>query len=148
MDVISATLLVFGSSILELWAGIPIGLALNLNPFLIGIVSALGAILAALIVLSIGDNIRERFMKWRYGEKDITKGRFYKIWNKYGIIGLGLLSPLIFGAPLGAALGIALGAEKRPLLIWMSIGIVTWSAILTAAGYLGLMSFEAMNYQI
>lgn len=148
MDVILAILLVFGTSILELWAGIPLGLALNLNPFLIGIVSALGAISAAIIISFIGENIRERFMKWRYGKKDIKMSRFYKIWNKYGIIGLGLLSPLIFGAPLGAALGIALGAEKRPLLIWMSIGIVIWSALLTAGGYLGLMSFEAMYYQI
>lgn len=145
MDVILATLLVFGTSVLELWAGIPLGLALNLNPFLIGIVSALGAISAALIVSFTGETIRERFMKWRYGEKDLKMSRFYKIWNKYGIIGLGLLSPLIFGAPLGAALGIALGAGKRPLLIWMSIGIVLWSALLTAGGYLGLMSFEAMH---
>lgn len=146
MDVILAALLVFGASILELWAGIPLGLALNLNPFIIYIVSTLGSIFAALIVVSIGDNLRERFMKWRYGEKDIKKSRFYKIWNTYGIIGLGALSPLFLGAPLGAALGIALGAEKRPLLIWMSIGIALWSAILTAAGYFGLMSFESMIY--
>ncbi|MGB9937503.1 MAG: small multi-drug export protein [Methanobacterium sp.] len=144
MEVISGTLIVFLASILELWAGIPIGLAFNLNPVITGTVAALGAILGAFIVLSLGDSIREKFIKWRYGEnKDLKSGTFYKIWNKYGIMGLGLLSPLLFGAPIGAALGIALGAQKKPLLIWMSVGIILWSVILTAAGYLGLMTFQS-----
>jgi hypothetical protein len=143
MDIITGTLIVFGTGILELGAAIPLGLAIKLNPIIIGIASALGAILAAFLVTAVGDSIRERVIKWRYGEnKDLKSSKYYRIWNKYGIIGLGFLSPLLFGAPLGAALGIALGAEKRPLLIWMSIGIVIWSAILTVAGFLGLMSFE------
>ncbi len=142
MDVITGTLLVFGAGILELWAAIPLGLAINLNPVLIGIASAVGAILAAFLVTTVGDSIREKVIKWRYGEnKDLKDSRYYKIWNKYGIVGLGLISPLLFGAPVGAALGVALGSGKKPLLIWMSIGIVIWSVGLTAAGYLGLMSF-------
>jgi len=36
-------------------------------------------------------------------------GRIYRIWERYGAAGMGLLSPLITGAPLGAALGIVLG---------------------------------------
>ena len=146
MDVITGTLLVFGAGILELWAAIPLGLAINLNPVIIGIASALGAIAAAVLVTSVGDSIREKVIKWRYGEnKDLKDSKYYKIWNKYGIVGLGLISPLLFGAPIGAALGVALGSSKKPLLIWMSIGIVIWSAGLTAAGYLGLMSFGVIK---
>ena len=146
MDVIAGTLLVFGAGILELWAAIPLGLAINLNPVIIGIASAAGAIIAAFLVTTVGDSIREKVIKWRYGEnKDLKDSRYYKIWNKYGIVGLGLISPLLFGAPVGAALGVALGSSKKPLLIWMSIGIVIWSAGLTAAGYLGLMSFGVIK---
>jgi len=147
MDVITSTLLVFGAGILELWLAIPVGLAIDLNPVIIFIVSTLGAIFAAFLVSTVGSSIRERVIKWRYGEnKDLKSSRYYKIWNKYGVIGLGLLSPLFFGAPLGAALGIALGSTKKPLLLWMSIGIVIWSAVLTAAGFLGLMSLESTGY--
>ena len=146
MDVITGTLLVFGAGILELWAAIPLGLAINLNPVIIGAASALGAIAAAFLVTAIGDSIREKVIKWRYGEnKDLKGSRYYKIWNKYGVVGLGLISPLLFGAPVGSALGVALGSRKRPLLIWMSIGIVIWSTGLTAAGYLGLMSFGVIK---
>lgn len=73
-------------------------------------------------------------------------GNYYKIWNKYGIVGLGLLSPLFFGAPLGSGLGIGLGTEKRPLLIWMSIWIILWSILLTTASYFGIMAFESAEF--
>ncbi|MDO5836541.1 MAG: small multi-drug export protein, partial [Methanobacterium sp.] len=58
--------------------------------------------------------------------------------------GLGLLSPLIFGAPLGAAVGIGLGAQKNSLILWMSIGIILWSAGLTIAGSMGILTLENM----
>jgi len=96
MDVITGTLLVFGAGILELWAAIPLGLAINLNPVIIGIASAVGAIVAAFLVTAVGDSIREKVIKWRYGEnKDLKDSRYYKIWNKYGVVGLGLISPLL-----------------------------------------------------
>ncbi|MGZ7095884.1 MAG: small multi-drug export protein [Methanobacterium sp.] len=143
MDPIYQIILVFAASFMELWAGIPLGLALQLNPFLTGTVAALGAITAAFIVSFFGAGARERFINWRYKDKDLKKGTFHKIWNKYGIIGLGLLSPLLFGAPLGAALGIVLGAERKALFMWMSIGIVLWSIFLTLAGYFGLMKIQS-----
>ncbi|MGZ7050054.1 MAG: small multi-drug export protein [Methanobacterium sp.] len=143
MDPIYQIILVFVASFIELWAGIPLGLALQLNPFLTGTVAALGAITAAFIVSFLGEGVREKFIKWRYKDKDLKKGTFYKVWNKYGIIGLGLLSPLLFGAPLGAALGIVLGAERKALFMWMSIGIVLWSIFLTLAGYFGIMKIQS-----
>jgi len=143
MDTITASIIVFGLGILELWIAVPAGLFLKLNPIIIFTASAIGGIMATLIVSTVGENIRNWFLKWRYGEnREVKSGRIYDIWNKYGIIGLGLLSPLLFGAPLGAALGIALGASKERLVFWMSVGIVMWSAGLTLAGLWGLVSFE------
>lgn len=113
MDILIQILIVFLSSILELWVGIPIGLAMKLNPILIIISSSLGSILAAIFVAYFGESIRNWIIKKRSKDKEIKKGRFYDIWNKYGITGLGLLSPFLFGAPVGAALGIALEIPKR-----------------------------------
>ena len=144
MDIITSLIAVFGASIIELWLGVPLGFFLNLNPVLIAIISAAGSILSAYLVIILGEGIRKRFIKWRYGEQLIKKGRIYDIWNKYGIIGLGLLSPLLFGAPIGAALGIGLKAPRYRLLSWMSIGIVIWSIILTTSGFFCLMSFQSI----
>ena len=134
-------LLVYLAGIVELWMAVPLGLLLGLSPPITGIISALGSITSALIVGFAGANLRRRFLKWRYGsEEGLKKGRLYKIWNEYGVIGLGILSPLFFGAALGTALGIILGARKNKLLIWMTIGIVLWSAGLTVAVYLGIIT--------
>ncbi|BDZ69595.1 small multi-drug export protein [Methanobacterium petrolearium] len=142
---LESILIIFVASVVELWLAIPLGFVMKVNPVLIATVSAAGAILSAALVTIVGDNLRNRLLKWKYGdEKSLKKSRLYKIWNRYGPVGLGLLSPLLFGAPLGAAVGIALGAEKERLLLWMSIGIVLWSIGLTIAGVMGLLAIENM----
>lgn len=146
MDIILSITTVFISSVIELWLSIPLGLAFSLNPFLIVAASTLGSVFAVFVVATFGESIRKWIIKKQYGEdKNIKKGRIYNVWNKYGVVGLGLLSPLLFGAPLGTAIGIALGARKNSLIIWMALGIILWSALLTAAGTFGLVSFETVT---
>jgi hypothetical protein len=78
----------------------------------------------------LGENIRNRILKG-VNKPESSRGKLLrKIWNNYGIIGLGLLSPLLFGAPIGAAIGVALGAPRNRLLLWMSVGIIIWTIIL------------------
>ena len=140
---LEAIIILFAASMVELWMAIPLGFVMEVNPLLIAIVSAAGAILSSFFVIILGDNLRNRFLKWKYeDEQALEKSRLYEIWNKYGVIGLGLLSPLLFGAPLGAAVGIALGAGRERLIIWMSIGILLWSVGLTLAGFMGLLALE------
>ena len=140
---LEALIILFAASMVELWMAIPLGFVMEVNPLLIAIVSAAGAILSSFFVIILGDNLRNRFLKWKYeDEQALEKSRLYEIWNKYGVIGLGLLSPLLFGAPLGAAVGIALGAGRERLIIWMSIGILLWSVGLTLAGFMGLLALE------
>jgi len=136
MEVISLVT-IFGLAILELWVAIPAGFAFELNPILIIILSTSGNIAGALIILVIGENIRDRILKWRLGD-DKKNSRLYHIWNKYGLIGLGLSSPLLFGAWLGTALGVALDAPNGRLMLWMSVGIILWSIGLTTAIYYGI----------
>ncbi len=144
MDIIQL-LIVMGISIVELWAAVPAGFALNLDPALIVVTSSIGAIIGAAIVVFAGEKIRTKIIKWHYGGKENPKqSRLYRIWDKYGVVGLGLLSPLLFGALIGAALGSLLGAKKLRLLLWMSIGIVVWSIILTLIGVAGISSIESL----
>jgi membrane protein YqaA with SNARE-associated domain len=145
LDIITIIASVFIASIIELWLAIPLGLYLNLNPLLIIIISSVGSILSAVSVIFLGEGVRNWFIKRRYGDKTPDRGKIYEIWKRYGVIGLGLLSPLVFGAPLGAAVGIGLGANKNRLLFWMAVGIVIWSIILTAAGLYGVLSFQSLN---
>ena len=132
---------VFTLGILELWAAIPAGFALDLPPLLTGLASGAGSVLGALLVILLGDRLRIWILRKR-GKEQSRETKMQRIWNRYGVAGLGLLSPLLTGAPLGAALGIAFGASPRMLLAWMSLGIAVWSVILTTLAALGVSVFH------
>jgi hypothetical protein len=80
----------------------------------------------------------------RWERKNKEQSKMGAIWNKYGVVGLGIISPLITGAPLGAVIGISFGAAPGRLLLWMTIGIIIWTVILTAAVALGIAGFMSV----
>lgn len=141
MDATLGLLCVAAASMLELWGAIPLGLAMGIDPFLVCAVSAAGSTAGAAVVALSG----ERFRMWllaRRGPKagngsGERSGILPRIWDRYGVAGLGLLAPLVTGVPLGAALGVALGAPPGRLLMWLGLGSAVWSTGLTVAFYKG-----------
>lgn len=132
---------VYAVGVLELWGAVPAGLALGLAPVVVGVVSALGAWSAAILVLVAGEPFRRWLLSLRKQSVDRPQGRLGRVWQKYGIAGLCLISPLLLGAHIGAALCLALGGAKRPIAVWMLVSCVLWSAILTTLGALGIAAF-------
>jgi membrane protein DedA with SNARE-associated domain len=142
LDQIVQIFSVFLLAVIELWSAIPAGLALGLNPVLIGICAASGAILGTFVVIWVGDRFRKWLLRNHSNNNPKKPGVVQRIWQRYGLIGLGLLAPLLSGAPLGAALGISLGAQKASLMFWMSLGIIFWTAILTTLGEFGIQGIQ------
>ncbi len=138
LSILSVTAL----AILELWAAIPLGFVLGLHPLIIFITNVIGATIGVFIIVFTGERLRNWILKHHKTSTDGGKsGSIQKIWQKYGVIGLGLLAPLITGALLGAAIGIASGASKNRLLLWMTIGIIVWTVILVLLGVAGVEIF-------
>jgi len=141
----------FGLAAIELWIAVPTGFAMKIHPVITGIVSAAGALAGVVLVILLG----ERFRHWLAGRnskddesinnKSTRRATIERIWERYGIVGLGLLAPLLTGAPLGAVLGIALGAPAGRLIAWMSVGIIIWSAILTTVAALGVAGIDLLQ---
>lgn len=147
MELVIKLLTVFSLGALELWAAIPAGLALDLHPIAVCITAAVGAFVGALAVLALGERVRAWLMQ-RHGQKEKQgqPGLIHRIWHRYGVIGLGLLAPVLTGAPLGVALGLSLGASPGRLLFWTSTGIVLWSPALTAAAVLGVAGIQTLGH--
>ncbi|MGE5453644.1 MAG: small multi-drug export protein [Methylocystaceae bacterium] len=125
-------LLVGCLAVVALWGAIPAGLALGLSPLCVSLTAATGTSLGIIITGLLGI----KFSGWvrrRYWDKPITRKneRLKSIWIRYGVPGLGIIAPLITGAPLGTILGIALGAPFIRLIWWMCIGALIWSILLT-----------------
>ncbi len=139
---------VFVLGAIEIWVSIPTGFALGLHPVTIALVSAIGGMAGATAVTLFGVRVREWIRRRRHKKKASKKesGMIKRIWDRYGVVGLGLLAPLITGAPAGTALGIALGAPRQRLLVWMNIGVFIWSVILTAAVALGVAGVGAVRH--
>ena len=110
-----------------------------------GITAVIGAGLGALATALVGERVRSWLVR-RHSGKGETRphGLVFRIWERYGVIGLGLLAPPLTGAPLGVALGLTLGAPVGRLLLWMSLGIVLWSIPLTLVGALGIEGIKAL----
>lgn len=147
MDVLRLlTIIALGA--VELWAAIPAGLALKANPVVVGVAAAGGAMLGVLVVVLLGEHVRHWLAGRHRGERETgSRGLIRLIWDRYGVIGLGLFAPIVTGAPLGAALGLALGVPAGRLLFWMFAGIIIWSAVLTLVGVLGMAGYEAVVHE-
>ncbi len=131
----------------ELWAAIPAGLTLQLHPVAVGVAAAIGAIVGAVAVVVLGERVRSWLLRRHQGNKGDKQHRvIYRVWDRYGVVGLGLLAPLLTGALLGAALGLAFGVPAKRLLLWMGIGIVLWSTVLTAVGALGVAGIKTLGH--
>ncbi len=124
-------LLIFVTSLTGIWKGIPVGIALQVEPLHIGIATALGGVISALILFFAGEKVRLWFEK-RMGEEKLNKNknRFGNWLNKYGVVGLGLLAPGPLGQIVPVILGLVMVNNIKRFAVYHCIGTVIWSIVL------------------
>jgi membrane protein YqaA with SNARE-associated domain len=132
-------LTVAGLATFEIYAAIPAGFVFKLSAWTIFAASVTGGLAGVFVATFLGDKIRAFFHK-KKPAKDETKKhpRLARIWDKYGVVGLGLAGTMTVGAPISIAVATGLNANLNKMLIWCCIGVVTRCAIFTLIGYYGL----------
>lgn len=138
---ISKYVSVFLVGILELWGAVPTGLAFKLNPVLVVVFSAIGASTGAYLVLIIGEPLRKWLLTFKKANLHNSNSKINGVWDKYGMPGLCLVSPLLLGAHIGTAIALTLGGNKIIIGIWMTISCFLWAAIFTSVGNMGISIF-------
>lgn len=129
---------IFALGVAELWAAAPAGAVMGLDPLLVWLVSAAGAVSGGTVVVLLGERVKAWLQKRKKREQlEEKRGLLFRIWQRYGVIGWGLLAPLLVGSPLGAAFGLVLGAPAKRLSIWLAVGSVLWSAVFSLVSALG-----------
>jgi membrane protein YqaA with SNARE-associated domain len=130
---------VAGLASFEIYAAIPAGFAFGLSPVTIGFASIIGGLAGVFVTAFLGDKIRHLFSKYKKKKEVNPKtGLVYRIWNKYGIVGLGFFGTMTVGAPASIAVGIGMNASLKKLLTWCCIGVITRCIIFTVIGYYGV----------
>lgn len=128
----------FALGVAELWAAAPAGAAMGLDPLLVFAVAAAGAVSGGTGVILLGERVKAWLERRRKREElERKRGLLYRVWQRYGVIGWGLLAPLLVGSPLGAAFGLVLGAPPRRLLPWLAAGSVLWAMVFSLLAFLG-----------
>ncbi|MBU0684321.1 MAG: small multi-drug export protein [Candidatus Thermoplasmatota archaeon] len=145
MEFVYIFVVVYALGIVELWAAIPVGVAMGVHPVATAAVATLGAMTGVLFVSYLGEHIRSSLVnRYRTREKAKRTGRMWSMWQKYGVAGFGLLAPLLVGPLFGAAFGISLGVSRVRLILWMGVGVLTWSTIIAILSGLGLLGVESL----
>lgn len=139
---ISKILIVAGLATFEIYAAIPAGFAFKLSPWVIFFASVTGGLIGAFVAAFLGEKIRAFFAKYRKPKPEKPKtGLIYRIWDKYGLIGLGFLGTMTVGAPVSIAVGVGFNVSMKKLLTWCCIGVITRCALFTLLGYYGMKLF-------
>jgi len=136
-------LTVAGLATFEIYAAIPAGFAFGLSPWTIFFASVTGGLIGVFAAAYLGNTIRALFHKKRPTRDAVEKKHptILRLWNKYGIIGLGFLGTVSVGAPISLAVGIGLNAQLNKLVTWCCIGVITRCIVFTLVGWYGMQLF-------
>jgi hypothetical protein len=139
---------------LEVLLVVPAGIIAGLPPAPTAVVAAVGNI-ATLVPLVLGG---ERLRAWWRARRrrraveagappagteqapapSARSGRATRLFDRYGLPGLAALGPLVTGIHVAAVVALAAGAERRQTVVWLSAGVIAWSAIAAGATVLGI----------
>jgi membrane protein YqaA with SNARE-associated domain len=135
-------LTVAGLATFEIYAAIPAGYAIGLSPWIILLASVTGGLVGVFVAAFLGDKIKALIYKNKTPKTEKPKtGLVYRIWEKYGLIGLGLIGTFTVGAPVSIAVGVGFNANLHKLLFWCCIGVVARCIVFTYVGYHGAKLF-------
>jgi len=136
-------LIIYLIGMLGIQKAIPVGIILNIPPQSICLMTVLGASTVVIVIYMLGSKVRELVLK-RMNRNRLYKKKMKtnKLVSKFGVIGLGLLGTLIIGAHITTLIGLMVVNEKTKLFVWIIIGILFWTTILTAAAALSFELFK------
>ncbi len=123
----------------EIYAAIPAGFAFGLSPWIIFTASLIGGLVGVYVAAFLGERI-QRFVK-RYRKPKVEKpktGVIYRIWDKFGVIGLGFLGTMTVGAPVSIGVGVGFNVPLKKLLVWCCLGVLVRCALFTTLGHFGM----------
>jgi len=95
-------------------------------------------------------------VNYEYVEKDPNKRRVFtkrnrrvvRIWKKYGLTGIAIITPILLSIPIGTIIANSLEARRSKILLYMFFSILFWSvAMITLFELLHVASIKDLTEQ-
>lgn len=142
MELILQYLSVVALSSLKVLPGLALALVYQMNALEIFVTLSVGGILGVFIFTFLGEQIRnwakQRRLK-RRGDNPkplkIRKARkILRIWHKWGLVGVAVLTPPMISPPFGAIISVAFRAKRSQIILYLCISVVVWAAVFALLG--------------
>lgn len=111
-----------------------IGIVGGVNPIAAAIAGAVGNFVAVALVVLLGARIRAAVTRRRGSAAKPRSARmekFQRAFNRYGVVGVSLLGPLLLPTHFTAVALTGVGVPKGRVLLWQGVAIVLWTTALT-----------------
>jgi membrane protein YqaA with SNARE-associated domain len=122
----------------EIYVAIATGLGFGFDKWTILLCTLAGGIAGVFIAVFLGQKI-EHFITKTFKKNKEPKpktGIIYKIWDKYGLYGLGLIGTFFLGAPAAIGVGVGFNADLKKLMPLCLIAVVARCFAFTFLGNL------------
>ena len=126
--------------VIEILVVVPIAIALGLDPIATGAVAFAGNVLSVYALVLFYQRVSRWLARRRGGAADSSDRyeRARRLWERYGLPGLSLASPVLTGVHVAALVALLAGSRSRSVAGWMTLGILLWTVVLVAASVYGL----------
>ena len=99
----------------------------------------LGMNLSVLLFSFFGDKIKFFILATFYRNKKkkftASNRRLVTIWNKYGMVGIALLTPPLLTPPIGTLVASGFGEPRKTIVLYMLVSSVIWGIIVCYIAY-------------
>lgn len=138
MEEIWSVLAVAAIASLKVLAAFAVAVAFSLNKIELFVALFGGGMIGVLFFAFFGTRIRRYFaMKNRAKNKKINFKRIrtiLKIWRRFGLVGIAVLTPPFLTPPIGTLLAVAFGERFNRIVIAMGISFAFWCSALALFG--------------
>ncbi|MES3161473.1 MAG: small multi-drug export protein [Halorubrum sp.] len=127
----------------EILVVVPVAVGIGLNPLLVGVVAFAGNLGSVFVLLAFSRRVA-RWRAKRGSESDdeasaSRRARWMRsLWDRYGLPGVALASPVLTGVHLAAMFALAARSRPRDVGLWMTISIAAWTVVLVVGSVFGV----------
>ncbi len=111
----------------EIYAAIGVGMLAKLSPHVIFVTTLIGGIIGVFAAVFLGERIRAfiaKFKKPKPQQEESGKDKVIKkLWDKYGVFGVGFIGTFLMGAPISIGIGISFGVDAKKLMRWCLLAV-------------------------
>ena len=111
----------------EIYVAIGTGMAFSLSSNVLFFTTVTGGVIGVFVAAFLGDKIRSFILKYKKPKPHKTGNKdkmMMKLWEKYGVVGVGFLGTFIVGAPISIGIGYGFGIQPKKLVNWCLLAVV------------------------